>query len=115
MKSLLDIAKNNELPTKVTYSTGTVYVLLCIGDNNIACTHTERTPDKIVRQTSDLKQWELWTEPKPIPHYQAVIRYAKGYEISKLLYPTEAAALSNIGCKFVRLLTEQDAIMLVPQ
>ena len=120
LKSLQDIAKNNELPIKVTYSTGTVYVLLCIGDNNIACTHTERMPDKIIRQTSDLKQWELWKEPKPIKHYPAL--YTNGrdsnvkYSISKTLFADESSARQGItsGSKFIRLVTEYPAVMLTP-
>ena len=97
MKSLIDIAKNNELPIKVTYSTGTVYMLLCINDDGIACTHTERTVDKIIRRSADIKQWKVWTEPQPVPHWPAVRTTGAKYSVSNTVYSSEEEAKQYAG------------------
>ena len=115
MKSLLDIAKNNELPIKVIANTETVYILIALGKNNDAYTHTEKGPKNLIMRTADEKKWAVWTEPKPVPHWPAVRTNGNRYEVSSTLYPNEEKARDGIGARFVRLCTDYPAVKLVPK
>ncbi len=120
MKSLIDVAKNNELPIKVVADTGTIYILIALGKDNTAYTHTEKNTKSLIMRTADKKQWKIWTEPAPVPHWPALRNNGKTgslhrYELSNALYATEESGRVGVGHNFIRLCTEYPVIMLAPK
>ncbi len=132
MKTLRDLCELNRLPIKVRSANGTIAVVTGLAkpgriedDRAVGYLlqdfYTEngyKDHSKMKAFLPDKEHWEIWTEPKPVPHWPAVKRvyrsqHPDGYALTGTLYHSERIPKQTVQ-SFVRLATEMEAIMLIP-
>lgn len=128
MRSLEQLINENELPIKVRSANGTVArIVSVIPRDNRAIGYLIRSSDgRTYAEDStvnmkgfqlDREHWGIWSEPKPVEHYRAIVHQPRnvqpdGYALSTVLYHSESLARQNLGTRFIRLATEFEPIML---
>jgi hypothetical protein len=82
----------------------------------LECGTLAQNPEKFQVFDVDRAHWDIWQEPKPVPHWAALRWTANGgVSSSGVLYTDEESARTALKSNFIRLLKEWPAVEALPR